>query len=69
MTQYQPHLSPPLVQRMTSCFVEFPSPINYGTRTHTVVMINGAGLVTYLEQNLDDYVTNKWSTGKINFRI
>jgi len=47
------HLTPELQQKLSSCFVEFPADKKYGTRTHTIILIDGKNNVTHIERTMD----------------
>ncbi|VDN94973.1 unnamed protein product [Brugia pahangi] len=36
---------------MSQLFYEFPEPLRYGTRCHTIVLVNGVGRCTYFERS------------------
>ncbi|VIO98360.1 Uncharacterized protein BM_BM9987 [Brugia malayi] len=36
---------------MSQLFYEFPEPVRYGTRCHTIVLVNGVGRCTYFERS------------------
>jgi uncharacterized protein with NRDE domain len=68
LTKYQSDKDQNGVKLMSSCFVEFPPPYCYGTRTHTILLIDGKGRATYIENNLDP-VTKKWIPVKNEFTL
>jgi uncharacterized protein with NRDE domain len=68
LKKYQPDKDEQGVKLMSSCFVEFPDPYKYGTRTHTILLIDGKGRANYIEKNLN-HETKQWTTVKNEFLL
>jgi len=65
-----PHRSRELQEKLSSCFVEFPSQYKYGTRTHTVILIDGMNNVTHIERTMDENDFNApWIETKHEFQL
>jgi len=48
------HMTPELQKKLSSCFVEFPGGHNYGTRTHTIILVDGQNNVTHVERTMNE---------------
>jgi len=65
-----PHRSRELQEKLSSCFIEFPSQYKYGTRTHTVILIDGMNNVTHIERTMDEKDFNApWIETKHEFQL
>ncbi|CAD5226182.1 unnamed protein product [Bursaphelenchus xylophilus] len=57
-------------QHLTSLFVRFPpNVIKYGTRCHTIILIDKDDRVTFKETRLVDVVNEKWQTNIHTFTL
>ncbi|XP_013789584.1 transport and Golgi organization protein 2-like [Limulus polyphemus] len=57
------------LEKLSSMFVE-KSDIGYGTRTHSVVLVDGTGQVDFYERTMKDPLNNKdWVETHFTFQI
>ncbi|KAK0141940.1 Transport and Golgi organization 2 [Merluccius polli] len=55
-----------ILPALSSVFVRTP---HYGTRTNTVVLIDAAGAVTFMERTMLSCATNQWSSNTFQFQL
>ncbi|XP_077995746.1 transport and Golgi organization 2 homolog isoform X2 [Glandiceps talaboti] len=64
-------LEPKLQEDRSAIYVHSPGS-NYGTRTHTIILVDASNKVTYLEKTLTEPIDEKnfqWTTNMYNFDI
>uniref|UniRef100_A0A5S6R521 Transport and Golgi organization protein 2 homolog n=1 Tax=Trichuris muris TaxID=70415 RepID=A0A5S6R521_TRIMR len=60
------HYPPECRRQFSRCFVDLQPYENYGTRTHTLILIDGDDHVTYVEQNRNP-LSGTWDERTFNF--
>ncbi|MFH4980172.1 hypothetical protein AB6A40_006881 [Gnathostoma spinigerum] len=59
-----------LSKAMSQIFYKLPPPYRYGTRSHTILLIDGSNRVTYLESSRDDNCDGiKWHDVRHEFTL